>query len=101
MVAALVHGKRKTIENLDDLVDVVTSSWQAREPLILIGNHDERYEFHPATELTDKQNREALLATRGSWKGLVDGEKLKRDIYASRGQTGRDWFIAEEGDTSK
>jgi predicted DNA-binding antitoxin AbrB/MazE fold protein len=27
---------------------------------------------------------EALRATAGGWKGLVDGEELKRNIYADR-----------------
>ncbi len=28
--------------------------------------------------------REALHASAGGWKGLVDAEKLKKDIYADR-----------------
>jgi predicted DNA-binding antitoxin AbrB/MazE fold protein len=27
---------------------------------------------------------EALRATSGGWKGLVDGEELKKDIYSER-----------------
>jgi predicted DNA-binding antitoxin AbrB/MazE fold protein len=28
--------------------------------------------------------RETLRATAGAWKGLIDGEELKRNIYADR-----------------
>jgi len=31
-----------------------------------------------------ESSRSALLDTAGAWKGLVDAEALKRDIYASR-----------------
>lgn len=28
--------------------------------------------------------REALMSSAGAWKGLIDGEELKRNIYADR-----------------
>ena len=31
-----------------------------------------------------ESSRSALLDTAGAWKGLIDSEALKRDIYASR-----------------
>ena len=31
-----------------------------------------------------KEDREAFLASAGSWKGLVDGEQLKKDIKEAR-----------------
>ncbi len=31
-----------------------------------------------------ESSRSALLETAGAWKGLIDPEALKRDIYASR-----------------
>jgi len=33
---------------------------------------------------TGKTMLEALRASAGGWKGLVDGEELKRNIYADR-----------------
>lgn len=101
MVAALVKGRRIHIHNLDDLLTVVESSIREKESLVLFGDHEERFEFPPITELTDEQNREALLATRGAWKGLVDGEQLKRDIYESRGQAGRSWMVSEDTDVQE
>jgi hypothetical protein len=32
-----------------------------------------------------KEDMEAFLASAGSWKGLVDGEQLKKDIKEARG----------------
>jgi hypothetical protein len=95
MVAALVHGKRRTIESLNDLAEVVQSSLSAHESLIILGDRDERYEFRPDDAMTDEERRAAVIASFGVWKDLVDGEQLKRDIYASRGQRDRDWMIAE------
>jgi hypothetical protein len=31
-----------------------------------------------------ESSKSALLETAGAWKGLIDPESLKRDIYASR-----------------
>jgi predicted DNA-binding antitoxin AbrB/MazE fold protein len=33
---------------------------------------------------THSKPKDALEATAGGWKGLVDAEKLKRNIYADR-----------------
>lgn len=39
----------------------------------------------PAPRDTEKKGMlEALRATAGGWDGLVDGEALKRNIYANR-----------------
>jgi predicted DNA-binding antitoxin AbrB/MazE fold protein len=39
----------------------------------------------PAVRNIEKRGMlEALRATAGGWKGLVDGEALKRNIYADR-----------------
>ena len=39
----------------------------------------------PASRDTETKGMlEALRATAGGWKGLVDGETLKRNIYADR-----------------
>jgi hypothetical protein len=32
-----------------------------------------------------KEDYEAVLATFGGWRGLVDAEQLKRDLKAARG----------------
>ena len=48
-------------------------------------------EFRPAEAAGPRQRQaksqadgEAFLSSAGGWKGLVDTEKLKADIYASR-----------------
>ena len=39
----------------------------------------------PARSDTEKRGMlEALRATAGGWKGLIDAEELKRNIYAGR-----------------
>jgi hypothetical protein len=98
MVTALVKEKKIEIKNLDDLASVVETTRQSHESLILIGDQDARVKVDPARTMTDEERRAAFEASYGAWKGLVDTEKLKRDIYASRGQRDRDWMIGEETD---
>lgn len=95
MVAALVKGKRIEIENLNDLLEVVESSIREMESLVLFGDCEEPFEVGPAEILSDDEKDRLFLSTRGAWKGLVDTEQLKLDIYESRGQTPRSWMIAE------
>jgi hypothetical protein len=91
MITALVKGKRIEIDNLDDLSRAVEESRIGQETLVLLDDSDEKFEIPPASKLTAEERRAALLATFGSLKGLVDAEEMKRQIYKSRGQTGRDW----------
>jgi hypothetical protein len=98
MVAALVGGKRIEIRNLDDLASVVESSRYAAEPLVLVDDREERFVINPADDVERAERRAKLEAAFGSWKGLVDTEKLEREVYASRGQRGRDWFAIELDD---
>ncbi len=98
MVTALVKGKRIEINNLDDLSKVVEESQIEREPLVLLGDNEAKFEIPPASKLTGEERLTALRSTYGSWKGLVDTELLKRNIYASRGQEGREWYVYENED---
>ena len=41
-------------------------------------------EMPASRDTATKGMLEALRATAGGWKGLVDGETLKRNIYADR-----------------
>jgi hypothetical protein len=89
MITAMLGGRRKTIETLDDLAEAAQLALRAYEPLILIGDNDERFVFPPAEELPP-------LDTTGPQEGVVDHELLVRHIYAARGQFGRGWKVAED-----
>ena len=74
--------------NLAALFDRVT---QNRETIIVEREAGERAILKPVTAVRAARRRRisaadraAFLASAGGWKGLVDTEKLKRDIAESR-----------------
>ena len=93
MVAALIKGKRVEIHNLDDLLEIVESSRDEHELLILVGEGEERFEVAPSdtaeSGTISREQLERAMSAAGAWKDLVDTEQLKRDIYQSRGQAPR------------
>ena len=99
MVAALIKGKRIEIHNLGELLKVVQTSIEDNDSLVMIGDHEERIEVSPTPQISEaelhQKRRDAFEAAFGSWRGLVDTEQLKRDIYENRGQRPRNWTIAE------
>jgi hypothetical protein len=54
------------------------------EPVAMVAPLPAKMLHRPRRRLSDA-DREAFLAAAGSWKGLIDGEQLKRDIKEARG----------------
>jgi len=98
MVTAIVKGKHVPINNLDELAEVVESSRRAHVPLRLLGFGGRVAEIAPGDPDSDTrawkptaEQIENALATAGSWRGLVDTDRLKEMIQSGKGQRPRDW----------
>ncbi|MGH2534544.1 MAG: hypothetical protein ACRDJW_19945 [Thermomicrobiales bacterium] len=82
------------IENLDDLYRVVKEVRTDDEPLILVINGVEET-ISPAPKRQRRQRQiteedyEATMSTFGAWKGLVDTDQMKQELYAARGSRRR------------
>ena len=93
----MVIAKQKDVEiEVKDLEDLYRLTKEARardEPLIIQSDHGDEIVFNPAPRRRnrrtkaerEKADEEAFLAAAGGWKGLIDGEQLKRQIKAARG----------------
>lgn len=60
---------------------------------MIIGERDDRYEVAPAImqdhPVPTQVQLDRAMSAAGGWKGLVDADELKPNIYASRGQEPR------------
>ena len=80
------------ISNNPDLLRLVEEVRRSNSPLILRQDDREIAVILPIANgrrrrgkrVKTQEDYEAFLAAAGSWKGLVDTEKLKRDIAESR-----------------
>jgi len=86
--------KRIDISNVPELLRIAEEVQATRQPRILGRNSEDMAILMPVTPSRRRQRRtkqektqadyEAFLSAAGSWKGLVDTDKLIEDIYESR-----------------
>lgn len=84
--------KHIDISNLPDLLRIVEEVQTTQQPRILSRDSEDMAILLPVTHKSKKRMKserteedyEAFLAAAGSWKGLVDADKLIADIYESR-----------------
>lgn len=79
------------ISNVPELLKLAVEVNESREPRILRRNSEDLAILMPARSLRRRAKRprtdvdyKAFLSSAGGWKGLVDTDKLKEDIRASR-----------------
>src|SRR5437762_9259780 len=83
--------------SLTELLRVVEEVHATKEPRILVLQQDSEpvamltpmpvVKKHPRRTHSPEAVLEAVRATAGVWKDLVDGEQLKRDIKEARGDS--------------
>ncbi|HLH62612.1 MAG TPA: hypothetical protein VKV20_13090 [Ktedonobacteraceae bacterium] len=84
--------KHIDISRLPELIRIVDEMLASKEPRILSRDDEDVAVLmpvasapeHPIEEQKSKADYEAFLASAGSWKGLIDPDKLIADIYESR-----------------
>ncbi len=95
MVTALIKDKSIEVRSIEQLEELLASSSRANEPVILLDEHRRRFEVVPQVDIKSWRPTPEQIArfnaAAGGWKGLIDGEALKRQIRESRGQSARDW----------
>ncbi|MEA2515366.1 MAG: hypothetical protein QOJ59_4855 [Thermomicrobiales bacterium] len=106
MVLAKLKDTTVEIKDIDDLLRVVKEARGQEEPLVIQDNGAEivvpasRHPSRRRRTLEERANadEEAFLSAAGSWKGLIDPEELKKQIYDARGQRPRyvDRLLDEE-----
>ena len=82
------------VSETPELARVAEEVHRSGEPCVLRRGRDELAVVMPAARAPSKrrlkkkeltpEDLEAFLSSAGGWAGLVDTEKLKADIYASR-----------------
>lgn len=81
------------ITNMPELERLADEVRANNQPLALQRNHETVAVLMPATRAAAQPPRgrklsdadiQAFLSSAGSWKGIVDTERLKKDIYESR-----------------
>lgn len=89
----MVHERRHIdISNMPDLLQIVEEVSRTKEPALLRRNHEDLAVLTPAPGRAAHRARRtptaadfaAFRASAGSWKGIVDTEKLVADVYESR-----------------
>ena len=95
MATAMQSIDITSMPDLERLADEVRAS---NQPVALQRNHETVAILMPAKGAAARSRRtktpteadiEAFLSSAGSWKGIVDTEKLKQDIYESRRMSSR------------
>ena len=80
------------ISNVPELLRIAEEVQTTRQPRILTRDSEDVAVLMPVTPSLQRQAKrertkadyEAFLSAAGSWKGLVDPDKLIADIYESR-----------------
>ena len=95
MMVAKCKNETVEIRDLDDLLRVVQEVRAEDAPLVLQIDDGDEIVVEPASRRAGRRRptpeeraravEAAFLAAAGGWKGLVDGEALKRQIRAGRG----------------
>jgi hypothetical protein len=85
------EAERFDISNMPDLVRLAEEVARTRKPRLLTRGEEEVALLSPARPKRRKKvvmtlaQRNAVLSSIGGWVGLVDPERLKRDLDAARG----------------
>ena len=89
--------KRVDINNAKDLLRLVEEVRKSHEPRVVRRDNVDLVILMPAGPAPRRRRKrartkadfEAFLSSAGSWKGIVDADKLKADIYESRRRSSR------------
>ena len=82
MIDALQH----VLEQVEQLEPIIQETLARRFRQVIKEELEEAASGKTPKERTiSKADREAFLSAAGAWKGIVDAERLKEDIYKTRG----------------
>jgi hypothetical protein len=83
------------IDDAPDVLKLAEDVNVSNEPVVLRRNGEDIAVLEPMPRsrkphrATPEERREAFRSAAGSWKGIVDGDKLIAEIYADRRRSNR------------